>query len=59
MIMESDIYLTDQKIQLDPQWEWCIGGDWHSMTYRVIASPHFLGRILQKYLLDIHWRKIK
>lgn len=41
-----------------PTHQWCIHGDWHSMTVNVFSQPHWLGRILQKYLLDIHWRKI-
>ena len=41
----------------EPKWEWCVGGDWRSMTFKVTQKPHWLARILQKYLLDIYWRK--
>jgi hypothetical protein len=41
-----------------PKWEWCVAGDWHSMTWRVQTPPHRLGRFMQQCLLDIHWREI-
>ena len=61
----SDIYLQFDSAEHtilqppEPEWEWSVGGDWYSGTFRVIKSPHWLGRFLQKWLLDIHWRKIK
>ena len=33
-----------------PAWEWCVGGN-YSVTFRTVAGPHWLGRILQRLLL--------
>lgn len=46
-------------ISSSPKWEWCIARDWHSMTVHVYTPPTRLGRFFQKWLLDIHWRKIE
>jgi len=39
------------------EWQYCLSGDW-SITYHIQKGPHWLGRFLQKWLLDIHWKKI-
>jgi len=53
----AEIYTTSGSIA-PAEWEWCIGGDWRSMTFSVQHGPHWLGRMLQRIFLDIHWRKI-
>lgn len=47
------------KEQPPTEWEWCIAGDWFTMTIHTCNAPHIIGRFFQKWLLDIHWRKIE
>jgi hypothetical protein len=56
---------TPQEVKFkDPPkatWEWCVGGDWYSMTFRVPMKkgPNWFHRFMQKWLLGIHWRRIE
>ena len=38
-------------------WQWCLGGDWHTVVFSQTAAPHWLGRYLQRVFLGIHWRR--
>jgi len=42
-----------------PEWEWCFGGHWFSLTVGVPSVPNIIVRFFQKLFLDIHWRKIE
>ena len=43
-----------------PNWEWCLGGDWHACTFQLYyrTPPNWFHRLMQRWLLGIHWRKI-
>jgi len=40
-------------------WAWCFNGDWHSLTVQTESAPCWFHRLMQRWVLGIHWRKIK
>jgi hypothetical protein len=40
------------------QWQWCLNGDWQTI-FNSAKSPNAFNRLMQKWILGIHWRKIK
>jgi len=40
-------------------WQWCLNGDWFSVTFNATNAPCLLHRIAQRWILGIHWRPIK
>jgi len=41
------------------QWQWCLNGEWNSVVFNVVSAPNAFNRLMQKWILGIHWRKIK
>lgn len=41
-------------------WQWCFGGDWFACTFSVPmkTGPSWFHRLMQKWILGIHWRRI-
>jgi len=42
----------------DPEWKFCFAGNWN-FTIFCRNPPHWLGRFLMKWLMDIHWARNK
>jgi len=55
---ENDYDSVIFKTPPDPTWECCFSGNW-SFRYCTTFSPNWVGRLFQKWFLDIHWRKIE
>lgn len=43
----------------DYTWEWCFCGDWDSIVVKIVKPPCLFYRLMQRWILDIHWREIK
>ncbi len=44
----------------DPNWQWCMFGSW-GITFNVhlVRPPSRFNRLMQRWLLGIHWRPVK
>ena len=62
-MMNDTIWTTDAgtfafRMPPEPEWEWCLGGNW-SLTVRPSGKvPNWFHRLMLRWCLGIHWRRI-
>jgi hypothetical protein len=43
----------------EPEWEWCLGGNWFALTVRPSGKvPNWFHRLMLRWCLGIHWRRV-
>ena len=40
-------------------WEWCFNNDWYSLTVKCVKAPNPFHRLVQRFILGIHWQRVK
>lgn len=65
-------HLKDGTVSLDrinanlalprsPNWQFCFSGDWRALTFNLVMDrpPCWFHRLMQRWILGIHWRPFR